>query len=317
MKFKIPINTMPKNIEIEVSNIPAVPIDSGISSNKEINNMIPAEKPIPIAIPFTLFFKKIASITPINVVRTERKDNKITAVYSIGIITNYKFPMFNKLSYMDKVKIILNYIEKKYGKYIDTSPMKNQEIFELLIETVLSQRTRDENSEKAADQLFAVAKTPKQILKLQIRKLQSLIRISGPYRQKAKRIKQISRTILKKYKGKVPHNREELMKLPGIGYKTADIVLMYGFGIPRIAVDTHCNRVPKRIGLVNKKANVEEVREKLESLFPKNKWYLINLGFVSFGKEICKPVNPLCIKDSKKCLFSKFCKAYKTKNFKV
>lgn len=218
---------------------------------------------------------------------------------------------------MNKIETILSYIEKKYGEYINVSPMKNQEIFELLIETVLSQRTRDENSERAADQLFSVANTPKQILKLPMRRLKNLIRISGPYRQKAKRIKQISEIILKKHKGKVPKTREELIEFPGVGYKTADIVLMYGFGIPRIAIDTHCNRVPKRIGLVNKKANVEEVREKLESLFPKNKWYLINLGFVSFGKETCKPLNPLCIKDPKNCPFSDFCKAYKTKDFKI
>jgi endonuclease-3 len=195
--------------------------------------------------------------------------------------------------------------------------MKNQEVFELLIETVLSQRTRDENSEKAARQLFSVAKTPKQIIKLPIKKLQSLIRISGPYRQKAKRIKQISKTILENYKGKVPNTREELMKLYGVGYKTADIVLMYGFNIPSIAVDTHVNQVSKRIGLVDVKDDFEEVKEKLEKIFPKNKWYLINLGFVIFGKEICKPVNPLCIKDSKNCPFSGFCKAYKTKGFKV
>jgi endonuclease-3 len=218
---------------------------------------------------------------------------------------------------MNKIKIMLNYLEREYGKYIDAAPMKNQEIFELLIETVLSQRTRDESSEKAANQLFAIAKTPKQILKLPMKKLQNLIKISGPYRQKSKRIKQISKIILEKYKGRVPNNREELMKLPGVGYKTADIVLMYGFGVPRIAVDTHCNRVPKRIGLVDKKANVEEVREKLESLFPKNKWYLINLGLVGFGKENCKPVNPVCIKNSKNCPFSSFCRAYKTKSFRV
>ena len=218
---------------------------------------------------------------------------------------------------MEKSKIILNYLERKYGKYIDTSHLRNQEIFELLIETILSQRTRDENSEKAAHNLFKVARTPKQILKLPIRRLQNLIRVSGPYKQKAKRIKQISKIILEKYKEKVPKNREEQLKLPGVGYKTADIVLMYGFGIPRIAIDTHCNRVPKRIGIVPLNYNVEEVREKLESLFPKNKWYLINLGFVSFGKEICKPVNPLCIKDSKNCSFSSFCKAYKTKRFKL
>lgn len=215
------------------------------------------------------------------------------------------------------MKTILNYFEKTYGKDIDNSPLRKSEMFELLIGTVLSQRSRDETTAKVTNQLFSVARTPEQIINLPMRKLQKLIRMSGPYRQKSKRIKQISKIILKKYKGKVPNTREELMELPGVGYKTADIVLMYGFGIPRIAIDTHCNRVPKRIGLVDKKANVEKVREKLESLFPKNKWYLINLGFVNFGKKICKPINPLCIKDPKQCPFTDFCKAYKTKNFKI
>jgi endonuclease-3 len=218
---------------------------------------------------------------------------------------------------MNKIKNILNLLERRYGMYINNSVMKNQEVFELLIETVLSQRTRDESSEKAANNLFKVAKTPRQILKLPMKKLQSLIRISGPYKQKSKRIKQMTKIILEKYNGKVPNNREELIELPGVGFKTADIVLMYGFNIPSIAIDTHCNRVPKRIGLVEREANVEKVKEKLEGLFPRNKWYLINLGFVSFGKEICKPINPICIKDSKNCPFSSFCKAYKTKDFKV
>lgn len=218
---------------------------------------------------------------------------------------------------MNKKSLILNFLESKYEKYILKSKMKNKEIFELLIETVLSQRTRDENSEKAARQLFSVARTPRQIIKLPIKRLQNLIRISGPYRQKAKRIKQISKCILEEYKGKVPNSREELMKLYGVGYKTADIVLMYGFNIPAIAIDTHCNRIPKRIGLIDRKANVEEVKEKLENMFPRNKWYLINIGLIMFGKEICKPVNPLCIKSAKNCPFSSFCKAYKTKRFDV
>jgi len=218
---------------------------------------------------------------------------------------------------MNKKRIILNFLESRYGKHIDSSRMKNQEVFELLIETVLSQRTRDENSEKAAQQLFSVAKTPRQIIKLPIKKLRSLIRISGPYRQKAKRIKQISKTILEEYKGKVPNSREELMKLYGVGYKTSAIVLMYGFGIPAIAVDVHVEVCSKRLGLASKTAKPQEIEKELEKMFPKNKWYLINLGFVIFGKEICKPINPLCIKDAKNCPFSGFCKAYKTKRFKV
>jgi endonuclease-3 len=217
---------------------------------------------------------------------------------------------------MNKAKTIIDFLEKRYGKDIDISRMKNQEIFELLIETILSQRTRDENSEKAAKQLFAIARTPKQILKLPMKKLKNLVKISSPYRQKAKRIKQVSKIILEKYKGKVPNDREELMKLSGVGYKTADIVLMYGFNKPAIAVDTHVFLVSKRIGLAGLKDNVEEVKKKLEGIFPRSRWYLINLGFVSFGKEICKPT-PICIKDPKNCPFSGFCKAYKTKKFKL
>lgn len=217
---------------------------------------------------------------------------------------------------MNKEKIVLDFIEKCYGGYIRTNRMKNQEIFELLVETILSQRTRDENSEKAARNLFKVAKTPQEILKLSAKRLQNLIKESGPYKQKAKRIKQLSKMILEKYYGRVPSTREELMELSGVGYKTADIVLMYGFNIPSIAVDTHVNTVSKRVGLAGIKDDVEEVKEKLEKIFPKKKWYLINLGFVMFGKEICKP-KPLCMKDSKNCPFSGFCKAYKTKRFDV
>ena len=217
---------------------------------------------------------------------------------------------------MGKKGLIFNFLESRYGKYIDSSRMRNQEVFELLIETVLSQRTRDENSSKAAKQLFAVAKTPRQIIKLPAKKLQSLIRISGPYRQKAKRIKQISKTILEEYKGKVPNTREELMKLYGVGYKTSAIVLMYGFGKPAIAVDVHVEVCSKRLGLVSEDTKPPEIETELEKLFPKKKWYLINLGFVMFGKEICKP-RPICIKDASNCPFSGFCKAYKTKRFKV
>lgn len=218
---------------------------------------------------------------------------------------------------MDKVKVILNFLENRYGKYIDKTRLNNQKTFELLIVTILSQRTRDENTERAAERLFEVARTPKQISKLPMKKLQNLIRISGPYKQKAKKIKKTTKTILEKFNGKVPRTRKDLMSLYGVGPKTADIVLMYGFNIPSIAVDTHANRVPKRIGLVDKKANVEQVKEKLEKIFPRNKWYLINLGFVSFGKEICKPINPICKKDKKNCPFSKFCKAYRNKDFTI
>jgi len=201
---------------------------------------------------------------------------------------------------------LVRILKEKYGKDIKIEPSNNHEIFKLLIATILSQRTRDENTDKAASALFSKANTPEKILKLSQKELEELIKPSGPYRQKAKRIKEVSKIILEKYKGKVPKTREELMKLPGVGFKTADVVLMYGHGIPSIAIDTHCNRIPKRIGLVDEKANVEEVKRTLESLIPKNDWYIVNLGLVNFGREICRPINPKC----QICPMSKYCRYF-------
>ena len=179
--------------------------------------------------------------------------------------------------------------------------------FMLLIGTILSQRTRDENTEKAAQSLFSIAKTPEEISELPVRKLQKLIRVSGPYRQKAKRIKAVSKIILEKYKGQVPRTREELLELPGVGFKTADIVLSYGYGIPTIAVDTHVNRIPKRIGIISEKANVEEARKELEKLTPIKDRFVVNLGLVQFGQNICRPINPRC----EICQLRRICRYYK------
>jgi endonuclease-3 len=201
---------------------------------------------------------------------------------------------------------LIKFLKERYGRDIKIKPSINHEVFKLLITTILSQRTRDENSEKAANALFSRADTPEKILKLSKKELERLIRPSGPYRQKAKRIKAVSKIILEKYKGKVPKTREELMELPGVGFKTADVVLMYGHGIPSIAIDTHANRIPKRIGLVDETSDVEEVKRVLESLIPKKDWYIVNMGLVQFGREICRPINPKCVI----CPMSKYCDYY-------
>lgn len=205
----------------------------------------------------------------------------------------------------EKVRKIIFFFAKQYGREIDKRPIGNP--FKTLISCVLSQRTRDENTRKAVEQLFSVVRGPEDILKISGKKLEKLIKPSGMYRQKAKRIKQISRILLEKYKGKVPKGRQELMELPGVGFKTADIALMYGYGMPSIAIDVHCSRVPKRIGLIPKDADVEEVKEKLESLFPKNKWYLVNMGFVRFGQNICKSIGP----KHEECPVRDYCDFYK------
>jgi endonuclease-3 len=204
---------------------------------------------------------------------------------------------------------LIKFLKERYGRDIKIKPSTHYEVFKILVETILSQRTRDENSERAAENLLSKADTPEKILRLKTKKLEKLIRPSGPYRQKAKRIKEVSKIILEKYNGKVPKTREELIELPGVGFKTADVVLMYGHGIPSIAIDTHANRIPKRIGLVDEKANLEEVKRTLENLTPKKDWYIVNLGLVQFGREICRPINPKC----EICPISKYCKYFSNK----
>ncbi len=205
----------------------------------------------------------------------------------------------------EKMKRIITFLEKNYPKGMVHFPARNK--FMLLVGTILSQRSRDENTSKAVHNLFSVAKTPAEILRLPTKKLQALIRVSGPYRQKSKRIKQVCRILIKRYKGKVPRTREQLIELPGVGFKTADIVLSYGFGVPTIAIDTHCNRIPKRIGIVNQKADVEEVRKELEKLTPIKHRLIVNHGLVRFGQTICRPIGPKC----RLCPFRSFCKYYR------
>jgi endonuclease-3 len=207
----------------------------------------------------------------------------------------------------ERAKELVKFLKKRYSFQVEKYRKRNRFPFRTLIACVLSQRTREENTKKAYENLFSVAKTPEKILRLSERRIQELIKPSGPYRQKAKRIKEICKILIEKYGGKVPKTREELLSLPGVGFKTADVTLCYGFGVPRIPVDTHVFRIPKRIGLVEMGKNVEEARETLEGMISEKDRYIVNLGLVSFGREICKPIRPLC----EKCELSGICDYYK------
>lgn len=204
---------------------------------------------------------------------------------------------------MNKIEKIIKLLKERYG-YPNFSKNK----FKLLITTVLSQRTRDKNTAKASKKLFSLVDGPKDILNLPRKKLQKLIKKSGMYRQKSKRIKKISETLLEKYEGEVPGTREELMKLPGVGFKTSAIVMMYGFKEPIIAVDVHVAVCAQRLGLTKHK-DPEKIRKDLEKIIPKNKWYLVNSGFVQFGKEICRTRNPKC----EECPLKEICDYWKNK----
>jgi len=203
-----------------------------------------------------------------------------------------------------KIEKVIKILEKEYPPFFETS-----DPFEVLITTVLSQRTRDENTEAAASNLFKKYKTPEQLAKITTHELEKIIKPVGFYRQKAKRIKEISKILVEKYNGKVPNKLEELLSLPGVGKKTANCVLVYGFKIPAIPVDVHVHVISNRLGLVKTK-NPEQTEIELMKTIPKNYWIKLNALFVTHGKKICK-AKPKC----EICRLKKYCN-YFSKNFK-
>lgn len=188
---------------------------------------------------------------------------------------------------MDTEKIIKILLRKYKIKIWKEEP------FKILIATILSQRTKDEITREAAKRLFKLADTPDKILKLSEKEIEKLIKPVGFYRQKAKRIREIAEIILKKYKGKIPDSREELLKLPGVGFKTADVVLCYGFKKDVVPVDTHVATIARRLKLTNSK-DPEKIREDLHEKIPEKNRRIFNLLMVEFGKDICKAVKPKC-----------------------
>jgi endonuclease-3 len=206
----------------------------------------------------------------------------------------------------EKVKRILDFLKKNYEDRIKERMERNLDLFELLVTTVLSQRTRDENTALASERLFSVVTSPEEILKLSNDELEILIRPSGAFRQKAKRIKELSKVLIKKYRKSFPRTRTQLIDLPGVGPKTADVVLSYGMGVPTIAVDVHVEVCSKRLGLVRKEAKYEEIRTSLEKLFPEKDRFFVNLGFVNFGRDVCRTRNPKC----KECPLNDICDFY-------
>jgi endonuclease-3 len=215
------------------------------------------------------------------------------------------------------IVFVLDELEKRYGEAIEAHPNTNSHVFEVLIRTILSARTREENTQKASEQLFARARTPRAMLKLKQSELERLVRPAGTYRSKARNIRATCKMLIGEFGGKVPDTMDGLQRLPGVGPKVAAIVLSYGFGHPIIAVDTHVFRISKRLGIVDEYAKPEEVRKQLEAKIPPARRFVVNLGMVNFGREVCKPGTPLCVKAKENCPFSGFCKAYRTKRFHI
>ncbi|MFX0083275.1 MAG: endonuclease III domain-containing protein [Candidatus Hodarchaeota archaeon] len=192
-------------------------------------------------------------------------------------------------------KVILDQIEDALeGKtHLDEFAKEKQDPFKILISTILSARTRDTNTRLATERLFAKYSTPKSIAEAELEVLEDLIRVSGFYKVKAARIKEVSRVLLENSNGEVPNDFEELIKLPGVGAKTANCVLVYAFKIPTIPVDTHVHRIPNRLGWI-KTTHPSQTEDDLKNIIPKDEWLRLNRLFVRFGQQICLPNRPKC-----------------------
>ena len=189
---------------------------------------------------------------------------------------------------MTRIDEILGILKNRYKtREWDTDP------FKVLISTILSQRTRDENTAVASKNLFSKYKNAGEMAMADEKNIARLIRASGFYNQKARRIKEVSGIIVNDYGGKVPNNMDELLKLPGVGRKTANCVLVYGYGKDAIPVDTHVHRISNRLGLVETNDPMK-TEEELQMNIPRKYWIDLNELFVKFGKDICRPVKPRC-----------------------
>jgi len=217
-------------------------------------------------------------------------------------------PVVDQWKPLDRSAIvkIISRLNKRYGH--ERYRLMKANPFRVLIGVILSHQTTDEISHPAAGRLFRVAKTPKDFVNLGVRKIDAVIKNVNYHPTKAKRIFAISKMLLKKFGGKVPNSREKLMELPGVGEKSADIVLSYGFGIPTIAVDTHVKAVSQRLHLTKNK-DAEKIHHDLHRVVPRKYWLQVNSLFVDFGKEICTSPKPKCYR----CPIVRLC-PYENKN---
>lgn len=215
--------------------------------------------------------------------------------------------IFSKMLKIKNINIIIKLLKKesKNWKYPFVSEWSRvvKDPFTTLISCLLSLRTKDEVTAKASVRLLKKYNTPKKILSLSNKQIEKLIYPVGFYKTKAKRIKEICKFLIEKYNGKVPDSFDELIKLKGVGPKTASIVVVYGYNkLEHIPVDTHVHQISNRLGWVKTKTP-EKTQIELEKIIPKRYWYDLNELFVQFGQNICVSVSPFC----SKCPINKYC----------
>ena len=186
---------------------------------------------------------------------------------------------------VQRSKIILKVLNKIYPK--TPIPLKHRNKFTLLVSVLLSAQTTDLNVNNVTKNIYPKYNKPEHFVKLGRKKIENLIKSIGIFRIKAKSVYLLSKQLIEKHGGKVPDNFEDLEKLPGVGHKTASVVMSQGFGYPAFPVDTHIHRLAQRWGLTDGK-NVIQTEEDLKKIFPKRSWNKLHLQIIYYGREYCK-----------------------------
>jgi len=186
---------------------------------------------------------------------------------------------------LQRAKFVLTTLDKIYPNI--KVPLKSRNVFTLLISVLLSAQCTDVNVNNVTKKIYTKYYKPEHFVKLGRKKIEKLIKKIGIFRIKAKSIYNLSKILINNHNGKVPKTFEELEKLPGVGHKTASVVMSQGFGYPAFAIDTHIHRLAQRWGLSSGK-NVVQTEKDLKRLFPKKKWNKLHLQIIYYGREYCK-----------------------------
>ncbi len=202
-----------------------------------------------------------------------------------------------------KVMKILEEEVRRFGVPIVTEiSRRRRDPYRVLVSTLLSLRTKDETTREAAARLLARAPTPEALLDLSEETIRELIYPVGFYKRKAVVLKGVARDLVTRHGGKVPDDLEDLLRMKGVGRKTANLVVTLGFGKPGICVDTHVHRISNRLGYVRTK-DPEETEFALRKKLPARYWIPINDYLVAYGQNVCRPVSPLC----SRCRLEAYC----------
>ena len=201
----------------------------------------------------------------------------------------------------NKEKEIVSFLKEEYPEAKATLIFHNP--LECLLAILLSAQTTDKSVNQVTPPLFERFPTSKELANANVKDIENCIRSIGLYHNKARNIHALATVLEEKYGGRIPMKKEELMKLPGIGNKTAGVFLLEMGKEPYFPVDTHIKRISTRLGYAKKEMEPLEIEKRLEKIFPKEEWAYLHHAFIYFGRDICKAIHPLC----EKCKLGKYC----------